>query len=211
MTSRLLAGFVLSITALALMLPSGSEAHFDTGHYTHDDCPASDSDRIDPINFYFSEWGTLERVTDNIGFHIGWDNQSGSPQSFVDHGNCSEMSAQRASDCGTCTRFHIRLHPIHWDDGLGWTTVGDAHHEDWVFDPECNPPLGAGHAVDANGPSGSGFDQGRFELFFWFDGQPGHSGLYVWWGNTQNFQQCDDDYAGSDGATIRMTVHQGSH
>lgn len=206
--------FVVGALALCLVVgPAVALAHFDTGLYTHEDCPVSDGDRVDPINFVFTDWGTWDRAERDLEYHMDWTNDQGGPQVFVDHGNCYEMTTQRASTCFLggfdCDRNHIRLHPIHFDDGLGWTTVGDAHHEDWVGAAQC-PPFG-GHAVDQNGTAGSGFDQGRNDLFFWMDGQPGHSGFYTWWGNTQNFEQCDGGFAGSDGATVRMTTHQTIH
>jgi hypothetical protein len=67
-------------------------------------------------------------------------------------------------------------------------------------------PVGA----DANGPSGSGFDQGRNSLKLSFV-NAGHTWYPAWWGNTQNFQQCDGDYAGSDGYTYYIHLHQVNH
>ncbi|MEJ7792242.1 MAG: hypothetical protein WKF65_09765 [Gaiellaceae bacterium] len=189
----------LFLTVLVVGLASPALAHFDTGSYTHKEpCPGTTSNRIDPLNFIFQDWGTWQRAVASIETHAGWGNTSGSNQTFVDHGNCYNTTAHRAD--GTGSRNHIRLHPIHYDTTLGYTTVGDAHHEDFV--------ITCGHAVDANGDRGSGFDQGRNNLFFALDGLPGHSGYYSWWGNTQNFQQCDGGYAGSDGNVVFMSQHQ---
>lgn len=87
---------------------------------------------------------------------------------------------------------------------LGWTTTGDAHHEDLVMFPPC------GHAVDESGPEGSGFDQARDELRARFT-VAGHATSVVWWGNTQSFRQCDGDYAGSDGWAVFIELHQVNH
>jgi hypothetical protein len=177
-------------------------AHFNTGLYTHKDCPADNYDRVDAINLVFWDWGTWDRVGSQIESHAGWTNTGGSMQTFVDHGNCYEMVTQRASGSIASTRYHIRLHGIHFDDSLGWTTVGDAHHEDLVW--YC------GHAVDSNGSNGSGFDQGRRQLRILFE-NAGHGWSSRYWGNTQNFKQCDGDYAGSDGYTVFIRLHQLNH
>jgi hypothetical protein len=198
---KLLVG-VLALSASALALAGGGAAHFDTGYYTHHGCPASNYDRIDPINFVFWDWGTIGRAENSVIAHAGWWDTSGSAQSFVDHGNCYGTAAQRASGGSASSRYHIRLHPIHADGGLGWTTVGAVHHEDFVW--YC------GHAVDNNGPNGSGFDQGRRQLRILLE-NGGHSWYSRWWGNTQNFKQCDGDYAGSDGYTVFVRAHQHFH
>lgn len=193
----------LALLSALLITVAPASAHFDTGMYTHHGCPAG-KDRIDPINVVFYGWGTWDRAVSQIQSHAGWTHSSGSAQTFVDHGNCYAMQAQRASASGISTRFHVRLHPIHRDPTLGWTTVGDAHHEDWVNFPPC------GHAVDSNGPNGSGFDWGRRQLRILFQAG-GHQWEGYWWGNTQNFRQCDGDWARSDGITVWINMHQVNH
>jgi hypothetical protein len=193
---------LIVVSASALALIRDASAHFDTGHYTHEDCPASNYDRVDPINFVFWDWGTIGRAENAVVAHTGWTNTSGSAQTFVDHGACYPMGGQRASGGAASSRYHVRLHPIHADGALGWTTVGAVHHEDFVW--SC------GHAVDSNGPGGSGFDQGRKQLRILLE-NGGHSWYSTWWGNTQNFKQCDGDYAGSDGYTVFVKAHQAFH
>lgn len=151
--------------------------------------------------------GDLGRAESQVQTHAGWSNTSGGTQYFSDHGNCYSQHTQRASGCGACGRYHIRIRGQHEDASLGWTATGAAHHEDWVL--TCNYGAG-GHAVDANGPNGSGFDQGRAQLSNAMS-IGGHSYYYSWWGNTQNFQQCDNDYAGSDGVTSFIQLHQTNH
>lgn len=183
---------------------SAAWAHFDTGMYTHSDCPAPSTNRVDPINFVFYDWGTFGRVVNSIETHTAWDTSSGTSQTFVSHGVCSDMSGQQASGSIFVSRYHIRLRLIHFDDGpLGWTTVGDAHHEDLV--------VPCGHAVDENGPNGSGFDQGRNQLRTHMVDNANHSFYSTWWGNTQNMRQCDGDYARSDGSTTFLHIHQDLH
>ena len=194
----------LALLGALLISVAPASAHFDTGMYTHHGCPAGNNDRIDPINIVFYGWGTWDRAVSQIQSHAAWTHSSGSTQTFVDHGNCYTMHAQRASGSGVSTRFHVRLHPIHRDPTYGWTTVGGAHHEDWVNFPPC------GHAVDSNGPNGSGFDWGRRQLRIMFQAG-GHQWEAYWWGNTQNFRQCDGDWARSDGITVWINMHQVNH
>jgi hypothetical protein len=200
---RSLVVVVAGVVVVALgVFARAAFAHFDTGYYTHSDCPADNYDRVDPINIVFWDWGTWDRAASQTESHAGWTWTGGSTQTFVDHGDCYDLTTQRASGSVLSSRFHIRLHPIHWDDTLGWTTVGDAHHEDFVW--YC------GHAVDANGSDGSGFDQGRRALRIAFE-NAGHGWYSRFWGNTQSFKQCDGDYASSDGYTVFIRLHQLNH
>ena len=196
---------VLAALVAALWAGAGiALAHFDGGaRYTHGGCPAAFENRVDPVNVVFTGWGTWGRAESQIESHAGWTAISGSGQSFVDHGACRPMHTQRASAEGT--RFHVRLRGQHSDPVLGWTAMAAAHHEDLVAFP-----VPCGHAVDANGPEGSGFDQGRDELARHFESS-GHSSERVWWGNTQSFKQCDGDYAASDGWAVLIELHQVNH
>jgi hypothetical protein len=190
--------------SFAAVLAGPAAAHFDaSSKYTYRGCPGTQQNRVDPINVVFTAWGTWGRAVSQIGSHAGWTANSGSTQYFVDHGACHAMHAQVAS--GTFTRFHIRIRGQHEDEALGWTATGDAHHEDFV-----TLPIPCGHAVDSNGPAGSGFDQGRDELEDRL-ASAGHPTWRVWWGNTQSFKQCDGDYAASDGWTVFVQLHRVNH
>lgn len=204
--SRSIAAAVVALPALLLLsAPRLALAHFDVGDgYTHAACPATPSNRVDPINLVFTDWGTWGRVVSQIESHAGWRATSGSTQSFADHGSCYAMHAQRAS--GEGSRFHARVRGQHPDAGLGWTATVGAHHEDVVVFP-----VPCGHAVDSNGHGGSGFDQARHELERLFAAAGGHLVERVWWGNTQSFRQCDGDYAASDGWTAFIELHQVKH
>jgi len=193
-----------AVGLLATLFASSAGAHFDaSSKYTHSGCPATPENRVDPINVVFTVWGTWGRAVSQIESHAGWTDTSGSGQTFVDHGACSPMHAQRASGVGS--RFHVRFRGQHPDATLGWTATGDAHHEDFV-----TFPVPCGHAVDSNGAEGSGFDQARDELERLF-ADAGHATRRVWWGNTLSFKQCDGDYAGSDGWTAFVELHQVNH
>jgi hypothetical protein len=189
---------------LGAALAGPASAHFDaSSRYTHQGCPALAENRVDPVNVAFHAWGTWGRAASQIESHAAWTSSSGSGQSFADHGGCYDAHAQRAS--GEGTRFHVRIRGQHPDPSLGWTATGDAHHEDLVVFP-----VPCGHAVDSNGPGGSGFDQGREELRRRFEAA-GHSTHRAWWGNTRSFKQCDGDYASSDGWVVFVALHQVNH
>jgi hypothetical protein len=194
----------VAVAVGASLFASQAAAHFDAGsRYTHSDCPQTTENRVDPINVVFHSWGTWGRAVSQIESHAGWTNTAGSSQTFLDHGGCYPMHAQRANGSGT--RLHLRVRGQHSDPTLGWTATGDAHHEDLVVFP-----VPCGHAVDSNGPGGSGFDQGRDELGARF-AAAAHATYRRWWGNTQSFRQCDGDYAGSDGWTLFIVLHQVNH
>jgi hypothetical protein len=192
---------MLAAAASLVALVAGGErsaAHFQTYPYTLSECPAAYNGQVDPVNFVFWDAGSSAWALSNVVAHAGWTNTAGSTQYFSDHGSCRAMDWQRASACGICTRFHIRVEATFDSDPTwGATSRGDAHHEDAVW--YC------GHAVDANGPSGSGFDQGRRELRRRLE-TGGHGWQSHYWGNTRNFRQCDGDYAGSDGYTVFVRI-----
>ena len=109
-----------ALSVLGLAGPAG--AHFDPGdQYTHKGCPATASNRADPINVVFTQWGTWGRAVSQIESHTWWTVTSGSSQSFGDHESCYPMHAQRAS--GAASRFHVRLRGQHPDASLGWTAT----------------------------------------------------------------------------------------
>lgn len=193
--------------AMALVVAPAS-AHFDASDkFTHaDNAGCASGSHKDPINVVFYTWGTYGRVDSQIRSHAGWVDTGAESQEFADHGYCYDMHDDLAD--GEGTRNHIRFRGQHSDTSLGWPAWGGVHHEDYVSFPQCLP--NGGHAVDANGPNGSGYDQGRALLNqFMYDG--GHSYYYAWWGNTQNFEQCDGDLAGSDGYTSYIQLHQVNH
>lgn len=195
---------VVAVVAASVVSVPVAMGHFDTtDRYTHRTCPATFSNRADPVNVVFTSWGTWGRAASQVETHAGWTSTTGSSQTLVDHGGCGPMHAQRASGLGG--RFHVRIRGQHQDPALGWVAVAGAHHEDLVL-----VPLPCGHAVDSSGPGGSGFDQGRDELERRLVAA-GHLASRAWWGNTQSFKQCDGDYAASDGWVVFVALHQVNH
>lgn len=200
---RTLISCVAFLGAALLLVPSFATAHFDsTSQFTYKtESNCNSASRVDPINVVFYTWGTWGRAENQAHAHAGWHDDGGTDQRFSDHGTCLSKHTQRASAGILSSRYHIRIRGQHQDSSLGWTATGDAHYEDRVW---------CGHAVRENGPSGSGFDWGRNQLSVAM-GNAGHSYYYSWWGNTQNFKQCDDQYARSDGSTSFIQLHQVNH
>lgn len=198
--------------ALALTLPSAAAAHFNSGLYSHraDNCAS----RSDPITVVFSGYATGSRSLNHLRFHTGWGGGSGGGQYFASHGICSPGTQHTES--GTFTRYHIRMRKTYDADTTwrGTTTVGTPHHEDWIGYGGCF------HAVDKGGVSqpypynqgNSGFDQGRKRIFNALYGEPGHTFMLSEnWGNTQEFKQCDDDWAGSNGTVFWFRMPNSNH
>jgi hypothetical protein len=199
---------LLAVVIGAVAFPGTAAAHFQSGLYSHE---ASDcASRIDPITVVFYGSATAGRTQNHIQYHSGWGGSSGGGQYFASHGVCGGTTHQAYSDCGTCTRFHIRLRKTYHDDATwGTTTTGTPHHEDWIW--YC------GHAVDKGGVDKgeglqSGFDQGRGKIYSILYGKSGHAfGGTTNWGNTQEFKQCDGDWAGSHGSVYWFHIPNSSH
>src|SRR5215207_1021497 len=111
---------VVAVVAIAAAGATIARADFRPGQYTHSSCAGTSASRVDPINFVYWDWGTIGRAVSQTEYHAGWTNSSGSGQYFFSHGECSYMADQRASGGTLRSRFHIRHHPIHWDEVLGW-------------------------------------------------------------------------------------------
>jgi hypothetical protein len=192
--------------------------------------------QVDPINVEFiGDQAGVPNTSSQIQWHAGWSAHNGSDQMLRVATNgggydCHQEYEQNASNSGVGSgRFHIRLWLI--PDSLNAPdkkTVGDAHHEDFICrDFACTDPC---HAVDENGPTGSGFDWGRREIRDHFD-SGGHNTSSEYWGNTRNIAQCDanhpnarrrcssgaatsdfcDGWAGSNGTAVIIHIgHDGN-
>jgi hypothetical protein len=194
---RLFPGFMAACAVLVLTATT-APAHLNVTEYTFPDCGSVDSSRwVDPINFVLMGPGNTPALSAaHVEHHTGWSNQDGSPQYIWTHNSCQAVREQRASGAGT--RFHARFFPNYDTDEYGNSfTVLGVHHEDLTY---------CGHAVDSNGPGGSGFDQGREALWGpMYNGGHDYLGVF-YWGNTQSMQQCDGDWAGSDGSVYYFAV-----
>lgn len=167
----------------------------------------------DPIGVVFhGSTATAAHAANQISFHSDWDVPAGGGGQYVkvqtaaNGYQCQLVDNGRADGDDDDTRNHVRLWKIPYTPNTNnRKTVGTPHHEDWVhWSPwnDCGTKvIGGGHAVDANGSRGSGFDRGRHRLRDRFEAG-GHSVRAVNWGNSRNIEQCDGDPAGSTGAVV---------
>lgn len=193
----------LPILLVVCLVPVARAAVPDyTGPYTQSgsSCGAG----IDPITMVWrGPDAYAQNVSGQVHYHTGgyWDNTSGSSQWLWvkdqnNNNSCREMNFQRAS--GAYTRIHVRMWYIPLSCCDNKKTTGDPHHEDWK--------ISCGHAVDQNGSNGSGFDVGRQTIRNNF-ASGGHYVDTEYWGNTQNFEQCDGGWAGSNGYGALISVY----
>jgi hypothetical protein len=122
---------------------------------------------------------------------------------WPDHCQLTVTGVVDVNSCPPHTRYHIRYWKIPYAKSNGVTfTVGDAHHEDGTHNVFSGNVC---HAVNQNGPGGSGFDNGRGYIVNGVSG-PLYPTQYVNWGNTQTMKQCDGGWAGSDGAVAFINI-----
>jgi hypothetical protein len=211
----LVAALVVATASLLALSAGVARADFNIGYYTHDTCTNwnLESTRVDPINYVFFVWGTIDRVhnqvlTHGYGHGYNWNNRDGSPQKFISHSTCYPQDSQHADHPETSGRSHFREKAMHWDSTLGYTEIADAHHENIVW---CGYIFK--HAVDSGTGSDSGFNKGRANVTNEVFANTAHmTGSYqIYFGNTQPMRQCDGKYAASDGYARMMTIHQINH
>ncbi|MGH2989056.1 MAG: hypothetical protein ACRDMA_04215 [Solirubrobacterales bacterium] len=191
---------VLVAPALAEGFPDWSGPYSSQG----DSPNCVSSDWVDPVTLLF-EGGEAHAANVARAFevHLGWFNQSGGGQRLrvkvnATQYSCKFMDAQRANGGSTSARTHARLWHVPASGGANHQVAATPHHEDFVL--TCIPPR---HAVDKNGPNGSGFDRGRQAVANAFEANR-HSRQHQSWGNTRNFRQCDGDLAGSNGNGVKI-------
>jgi hypothetical protein len=196
----------LAAVFVGLVFPATADAHFESGLYSH--TGSGCNSRTDPITVVFYGYATAERSNNHIRFHSGWGGGTGGGQYFASHGICGATTHHAES--GTGSRYHIRMRKTYDNDASwGTTTAGTPHHEDLIW--YC------GHAVDKGGVNlgeglWSGFDQGRDRIYGILYGKSGHAfGGSTNWGNTQEFKQCDGDWAGSHGSVFWFRMPSTSH
>jgi hypothetical protein len=137
--------------------------------------------------------------------------------------DCKVLNTANANAGDTSDRHHIRLWGIPGSEYPEVMTVGTPHHEDYLDNGECGLP---NHAVDEygsvgaeHGPNASGFDWARHEIGFYFshpnwknesaDYMGGdHKVVNEFWGNDEEFGQCDGQKAGSDGWGLVIWINQ---
>ncbi len=212
----LAAGCLGVVVVLLAVIQPGKASHAinSTLHYSFKNGSCTTDNRVDPVTVVFTNLATTDRVNQNINQHTDLDHgASPNGQHFGTSGQCLAQTVDKSSCLLiACTRWHIRgrlaaaSHAIY-----GTTTQATPHHEDWVDDIQNPGCLPGNHAVDKGGVQTggySGFSQGRDHIFDGFF-QAGHVVETVYWGNTQEFPQCDGDMAGSDGFVDYIKISHG--
>ena len=196
---------IVAAVLASLLSAASAGAHSASYPYALRACPASYDRQVDPVTVLFTNNAWALRSLNHVEYHTGWGNESGTTQRFQSHGECGEMHGQRASAGVSSSRWHVRARrTYHGDDVYGVTTLATPHHEDFVW--YC------GHAVDANGPDGSGFDQGRRRLTNLMATSVFHDYAQArYWGNDRDFRQCDGDWAGSNGYVRYINIPDWAH
>lgn len=202
-----LATALASASVTALALPAVTGAHFVRARYAFKGDACTKSQRSDPVTMVvYGKRATWRRTDSAIVDATGWTWQTGGDQWLKSHHRCYHFDSQRAEHV-TLSRFHVRLWHMPGRDRKGRRDVYlTPHHEDFVVGNGCGFP--GNHAVDQNGPQGSGFDQGRLRLsealvdagYVFTDVQ--------YWGNTRTFKQCDGGRAGSNGSVYWIKLHK---
>jgi hypothetical protein len=191
--------------------PAGAGADFNIFPYSFRD--GACTERSDPVTVIFYREASAILSNNHVRAHTGWDGGEGGGQNYSSHGVCLPGDRHSESAGATSTRYHIRMGRT-WDEDVNWgrTTAATPHHEDFLW--TCAP---SNHAVDKGGVNlgqnlWSGFDQGRSRIYDALYGQDAH---YFagdpYWGNTQEFQQCDGDWAGSHGTTYWFRIPGWGH
>jgi len=207
----------LTVCALLVLAVDAEDGHAIEGGrfwYTYTKgTNCADKKQVDPINVvFYGRDATAGRTDAFVDKYMGWGDATDSgTQGFLTP-RCRLAVHQRADGSTRETRNHVRLRQRERRKGARrHFTVGDAHHEDLSGRGPFN---GCGirgkHAVSEGSvrePSsnGSGFDQGRELMANRWEAR-GRRVTKPFKGNTHAFEQCDGDFAGSDGRVAYMTI-----
>jgi sugar lactone lactonase YvrE len=160
-------------------------------------------------------WTNTDTGLTVAGHRITSDKQELSVRQSNGKYSCEENQMAIAEAGGANSRTHVRLWRAFSQIG-NLVTVATPHHEDFVvYSPtnnHCELIPGVlkigNHAVDKGGVKQgivSGFDRARHELNDSFS-NAGYEVTSESWGNTQEFEQCDEDKAGSDGFGLNIKL-----
>jgi hypothetical protein len=146
-------------------------------------------DRGDPTNIVITWSGdTYNAVNHFYHHHTNWNNTEGSDFWHLEH-CCRDLQVtQRANDCGTCDRYHIRFYTGSWDDNNGLYTTAAVHHD---VNYECT-----------NGRIGHvGQDYDQLKVYVANNmAAGGHYNIAPYWDNTDPaYQPCIGKFIGNNG------------
>jgi sugar lactone lactonase YvrE len=228
---------VIAVPAVAAFVTADASANplggpgGPSGEYATRNC--SGGAMSDPVGVVFrGKHATPGNVANFVMKEAHWRwKENDNPQGLLVHQTngsyacrITDVSRAEATVEGPYSRYHIRLWYVPGSAGGGeFKTVGTPHHELFRSSdeyPGCGGVTGLGnHAVNEGGvydtsqkagtyhAAGleSGFTKGRHKLKESFQGK--HKIDVENWGNTQEFQQCDYGWAGSDGAGLTIWIN----
>jgi hypothetical protein len=175
--SRLAVIVVAAAIGLGIGVVIRAEAGADSSIHGYLRSTPTGVDR-DPINVLFDAEAGLASVLASVTADLGWPDYGGSTMYFGS-GSAGTQDAQRASDCGGCDRYHLRVKA--------------------PADPQADS-IAATHyeIVTWCGHSSRSFDNAR-DVLVEAESAGGRPVAWVFWGNTNASTQCDGYEVAGDG------------
>ena len=177
--SRLVVIAIAAVIGLCIGVAARGEARADSSIHGYLRSTPTGVDR-DPINVLYRAQAGLSSVLASVTADLGWPDYGGSTMYFQSGGSGVTQDAQRASDCGGCDRYHLRVKA--------------------PTDPAADDAVAATHyeIVTWCGHSSRSFDNAR-DVLVEAEATGGRPVAWVFWGNTNASTQCDGYLVAGDG------------
>lgn len=174
--SRLVVIAIAAVLGLGIGVAGRAYATADSSIHGYLRSTPTGVDR-DPINVLYQAKAGLAGVLASVTADLGWPDYGGSTMYF---GSGATQDAQRASDCGDCDRYHLRVKA--------------------PADPATDDAVAATHfeIVTWCGHSSRSFDNAR-DVIVEAEAAGGRPVAWVFWGNTNASTQCDGYEVAGDG------------
>jgi len=177
--SRLAVIVIASVIGLGIVVAERAYASADSSIHGYLRSTPTGVDR-DPINVLYQARAGLASVLASVTADLGWPDYGGSMMYFGSAVSGTTQDAQRASDCGGCDRYHLRVKA--------------------PADPATDDSVAATHyeVVTWCGHSSRSFDNAR-DVIVEAEAASGRPVAWVFWGNTNASTQCDGYLVAGDG------------
>jgi hypothetical protein len=184
--SRLLLISIAAVIGLCIGMVTSGHASADSSIYGYLRSTPTGVDR-DPVNILYRAKAGLSSVLASVAADLGWPDYGGSTMYFQSGGADGTQDAQRASDCGGCDRYHLRVKA--------------------PADPATSDAIAATHyeIVTWCGHSSRSFDNAR-DVIVDAEVAGGRPVAWVFWGNTNASTQCDGYEVAGDGWTAEIVI-----